>query len=131
MNKWILSWLRRLASQAGSIIGLALVIFYLSVALAAPWIAPTPNGQDPTSPLLVGRSNDFVLFSQGKLLSEKGELFLPSIAHEAESRMDLLELYEVFPGEKIFLIHAEGIKAGSSLHVFSLFTGRGTRNKGG
>jgi peptide/nickel transport system permease protein len=60
MDKPAGSRLRRFASQMGSIIGLILVILYFGVALAAPWLAPTQAGLNPTDPLVVGRFNDFL-----------------------------------------------------------------------
>lgn len=60
MHKSVRSQLRSFASQMGSIIGLILVILYFVVALAAPWLAPTPAGSDPAAPLVIGRFNDFL-----------------------------------------------------------------------
>jgi peptide/nickel transport system permease protein len=65
MDKSVRSQPQRYASQMGSIIGLILVILYFVVALAAPWLAPTPAGLNPADPLIVGRFNDFVAHPPG------------------------------------------------------------------
>jgi len=60
MDKSARSQLRRFASQMGSILGLFLVILYIVVALAAPWLAPAHAGLNAADPLRVGQFNDFI-----------------------------------------------------------------------